>query len=626
MGVAGCNPAGAPRLPGPGTGGTGWVASGMAIPPEDVARVREAVDLVAVASEHMALKRVGQRWVGLCPFHAEKTPSFSVNAEQGLYYCFGCGAGGDAITFVRELEHLDFGEAVERLAHRAGITVRTDDRPSTGDRRRRDAVAEVIARAVAWYHERLLVAPDAASARAYLRGRGYDAEVVRRYELGWAPEGWDALVRALGVPERVALEAGLGFVNARGRLQDAFRGRILFPIHDVRGAPVAFGGRILPGGRGPKYRNSAETALYRKSRVLYGLHRAKAAMVDAGEVVVCEGYTDVIGLGQAGIDRAVATCGTALGEDHLRTLAHFCPRIVLAYDADAAGRAAAERIYAWERSLAVDVAVADLPTGRDPADLAAEDPAGLRAAVEGARPLLAFRVARVWETGDLGTVESRARAAERALEVVAEHPSELVRDQYLMEVADRTRTDVDRLRAHLAGGSGRAARRGSATSPAGLAPRVSLTGPEESVLVVAVHRPQQLVGRITGELFAPGPGRAAYQALARARTLAEAIDGAEPPVAATLRRLAVVPDEVDVDEALALLAREATKRALDQLQATWRQAPEPRDYAELNQFLATIAQDLADPSSALARSATDRLVGWLDGELGDLGEPHEDGP
>ncbi|HET7489616.1 MAG TPA: DNA primase, partial [Acidimicrobiales bacterium] len=418
----------------------------MGIVEEDVARVRAATDFVQVASEHLALKRVGRRWVGLCPFHAEKTGSFSVNAEEGLYYCFGCQAKGDVITFVREVEHLDFVGAVERLAARAGIELRYDEAREGKERQRRAILVEAMERAVEWYHQRLLSGQDAAPARAYLRSRGYDGDVVRAFRLGWAPGDWDALARTLRLPDDVLRDTGLGLVNSRNRQQDSFRGRVLFPIFDVAGKPVAFGGRNLPGADGPKYKNSPETPIYSKSRTLYALNWAKDEVVRTGEVVVCEGYTDVIGFFGAGVRRAVATCGTALADEHFRTLKNFARRIVLAYDADAAGQAAAARFYEWEQRYELDLRVAALPPGADPADLARQDPSALVRAVAEARPFLAFRLERVLSGADLGRPEGRARAAEAAMAVVAEHPSELVRDQYVMLVADRCRIDPDRLR------------------------------------------------------------------------------------------------------------------------------------------------------------------------------------
>src|SRR5437588_2094459 len=418
----------------------------MGILAEDIARVREATDFVHLAGEHIALKRVGQRYTGLCPFHAEKTPSFSINPIEKLFYCFGCQAKGDVITFVREIEHLEFAEAVERLAAKVGVQVRYDRAAVSQDRQRRDRLVEVMKKAVDWYHERLLSGDDAAPARSYLRSRGYDGDVVRTFRLGWAPDDWDALARALRLPDDVLRDTGLGFVNRRQRQQDSFRARVMFPIFDTRGDPVAFSGRALPGTDGPKYKNSAESPLYSKSKVLYGLNWAKADVVAAAEVIVCEGSTDVIGFFLAGMPRAVAGWGTALTEDQVRTLKNFARRLVLAYDADTAGQAAAERLYEWEKRYEVDIAVADLPPGSDPADLARSEPDRLRAAIAEARPFLAFRIDRALSGASLTTLEGRARAAEAALAMIREHPDEFVRDQYVMEVSTRTRIEADRLR------------------------------------------------------------------------------------------------------------------------------------------------------------------------------------
>ncbi|MDE3087530.1 MAG: DNA primase, partial [Acidobacteriota bacterium] len=489
----------------------------MAIPEEDVARVRAATDIVALVSEHSALKRQGTRWVGLCPFHQEKTPSFSVNAEMGVFYCFGCQRSGDAITFVREVEHVDFVEAVRRLADRSGVTI-TEDAAAGAERRRRSPLYDAVAKAVDFYHDRLLSAPDAGPARDYLRSRGYDGDVVRQFRLGWAPDDWDALAKHLGVPDAVLADAGLGFVNRRGRQQDAFRARVIFPIFDPSDKAIALGGRILPpsgaggpatgGAVGPKYKNSADGPVYSKRRTLYGLNWAKKDVIEKGEVVVCEGYTDVIAMFQAGVPRAVATCGTALGEDHFRLLRNFAKRIVLAYDADAAGQAGAQRVYEWERQHEVDVAVVEMPPGTDPADLARRDPEALRVAVAGARPFLRFRVEQVFAGADLSTAEGRAKAAEEAVAAVVEHPNELVRDQYLMLVADRCRLEpaalrplAERLARRAAAGDspGPAAHRRTAPQDEEPVPAPAATsgsGPAEArrpgleALRLAVHRPE----------------------------------------------------------------------------------------------------------------------------------------
>ena len=413
----------------------------MSIVEEDIKRVRESTDIIAVISGRLQLKKVGQRWVGLCPFHSEKSPSFSVNATEGLYHCFGCKKSGDAITFVRETEQLDFVGAIEFLASKAGIQLRYTDEGESESRRRQKALMALMERATEWYHERLLTSPDGGAARKYLRERGFDRELVDTYRLGWAPDGWDLMCRALGIKAEDAEAIGLGFVNKANRLQDFFRSRVLFPIADDQGRTVAFGGRKLPGADGPKYQNSRENTLYHKSQTLYGLHWAKADIVQAGQVVVCEGYTDVIGFHRAGVMRAVATCGTALTEDHLRVLKRFTNKIVLAYDADQAGQSAAERVYAWEKSLSLEIGVVDLPTGQDPDQLAQSDPELLGELVNRARPFLAFRVDRVMEELDLSSPEARLRSARPALAMVAEHPDPAVRDAYVQDLAIRVRTD-----------------------------------------------------------------------------------------------------------------------------------------------------------------------------------------
>ncbi|MDP8976405.1 MAG: DNA primase [Actinomycetota bacterium] len=575
----------------------------MGIVEEDIARVRAATDLVEVAGEHIQTRRVGRRWVGLCPFHAEKTASFSINAEEGLYYCFGCQAKGDAITFVREVEHLDFAEAVERLASRAGIQLRYDDAKEGHDHKRRSRLVEAMEAAVEWYHQCLLTSPGAAPARGYLRSRGYDGDVVRRFKLGWAPDDWDALSRALRLPTDVLSEAGLGFVNRRGRHQDAFRARVMFPIFDASGAPVAFGARILPGHDGPKYKNSQETAIYAKRRTLYALNWAKSEVVTTGEVVVCEGYTDVIGCFEAGIPRAVATCGTALADEHFRTLKNFARRIVLAYDADAAGQAAAERFYEWEQQYEVDVAVAPLAPGTDPGDLARSDPGALREAVEEAKPLLAFRLERVLAGADLSTPEGRARGAQAAMSVVSEHPDELVRDQYLMQVAGRCRVEPDRLRAALG-----AASRHDRPWQRLVEPRKQPQGggPELEALRLAVHKGDEVVHRLHEVLFADDLHLAAFRAVESSVTLREAIDSADPGAAELLQRLAVEEAHADTDDVLNLLVHRAVERALHQLEAEAR-ASEER-FPELSRtvgWLKLTLERLPDPEAASG------LVGWL---------------
>jgi DNA primase len=414
-------------------------------------------------------------------------------------------------------------------------------------------------------------------------------------------------------------DAGLGYANRTGRLNDAFRGRLLFPIFDASGKAVGFGGRILPGGEGPKYKNTAETPVYTKSRVLYGLNWAKKAVVDAGQVVVCEGYTDVIGLHAAGVAQAVATCGTALADGHIRLLTNFARRIVLAYDADSAGQAAADRFYEWEQKFEVDIAVAALPPNQDPADLARRDPDGLRDAIANARPFLAFRLDRVLARADLRSPEGRARAAAAAMEVVAEHPVAMVRDQYLMLVADRCRVDPDRLRAgdwqqpassSSASGSSGAVRAGAGrpVAPIPAADRPSVSA-ELEALRLAIHRPESVAERLEESLFAEELHRSAFRALASATTLHEAIESADPDTADLLARLAAGDSEVDADDVMIRLLERAGSRALDELHREARSSAAPQEYAAVIGWLKLALEELRSPQSG--REAEARLVPWL---------------
>jgi DNA primase len=512
---------------------------------EDVIRVRDATDIVALASEHLALKRTGSRFVGLCPFHAEKTPSFSINPELNLYYCFGCQASGDAITFVREVEHLDFVDAVERLAARAGITLRYDDKAVAQDRTKKQRLSEAVAAARSFYHGLLIEAPEGGHARRYLRSRGFDGDAARRFELGWAPDDFDRLSHHLQQAKFARadiVDAGLAFVNKVNKLQDQFRARLMFPIADSRGEAVGFGGRAL-GDAGPKYKNSPETAIYQKSRLLYGLNWAKAEIVARGEVVICEGYTDVMAFALAGAPNSVATCGTALADDHFQILKNLARKVVLAYDSDAAGQGAAEKWYGWEQRYEIQLEVADLPAGRDPADVWHDDPQLLLAALDRAAPFLQFRIDRVLGAADLATLEGRARAAETAATIVAQHPSELVRDQYVMKLAGDLDIDADRLRETVAraprggGASSRPARDRSGSPPPARPVRVDRR--ELDALLYAVHEPEMVVDWLDAPLFSDAVARRAFEQIAAATSFHDALAASEGPEHELLERIAV---------------------------------------------------------------------------------------
>ncbi|MGD0055565.1 MAG: DNA primase [Acidimicrobiales bacterium] len=596
----------------------------MAISDSDIAQVRAHTDIVALISEQVALKKSGRRWTGLCPFHGEKTPSFSVNAEEGRYYCFGCRASGDQITFVREMQHLDFVEAVRLLADRAGIELHEDANAGPARKERQEYMA-AMQRAVDWYHERLLTAPDARAAREYLRTRGINGEVARQFQLGWAPDEWDGLAKALGLNEKVLLGTGLGFVNSRDRRQDSLRARIIFPIFDNSGKAIAVGGRILPTNDAPrsdgrveaKYKNSPETVIYSKRRTLYALNWAKDDIIRSGEIIVCEGYTDVISFFGAGLPRAVATCGTALGEEHFRIMRNFAKRIVLAYDADSAGQSAAASVYQWEKQHEVDVLVARLPKGSDPADLAQRDPDALRQVVAEAVPFLQFRLDRVLDGANLATAEGRARAADVALEVLAEHPSDLVRDQYLMEVAYKLRLEETTLRPRLAEVARSGVKRLIANEPLSdeaprrRAPVVAMPRPGLEALRLYLHFPGDIKERLIAAYFVNEIQREIFEGLASGQTVSDVVDGlqrrGEEDAALVLAQLVV--DELDrdytaedVSAVISQLLRSAVNEELKNIDRELRDgaiAPDVamatiRDVKERVELLGTSQGDVAE--------------------------------
>jgi DNA primase len=577
----------------------------MAIVDEDLERLRASLVLSDVVQQYVALRRVGRNWVGLCPFHAERSGSFNVRDETSRYRCFGCGAAGDVFKFVQEIDHVDFVTAVESLASKAGIQLSyTTGEAGDRTRQKRKQLVDAMSKAVDWYHDRLLNSPDARAARDYLRQRGLAGETARTFKIGWAPDEWDALSRGLGVPAEVLRETGLGFTNKAGRMQDSFRGRVLFPILTENGDPVAFGGRILPGSTDPaKYKNSSETGIYAKSKTLYGLNWAKGDIVAADQVIVCEGYTDVIGFHRAGVKRAVATCGTALTEDHVRLLKRYATQVVLAFDADAAGQGAAQRFYEWEERYQVRVSVARFPDGKDPGELSLSDPEGLRHAVEQALPFLGFRVNRVLNSRKLRSPEDRAQIAGEAMALVNEHPNAEVRKLYAGQVA----THVGIPPADLVA---LAARR--VKSPTVRVAPVRRVGAAENAEFVCIamllQRWDDIAPWLTEALFADEVARRAFLAVAESGGAIErALELADPEAREFLERAAVT--DVDADpllEARNLIAA-ATRRQLAHMVVDV--AP---DQLPIIRDARVQLDELEDPERADV--AAEALLGWLQRE------------
>jgi DNA primase len=576
----------------------------MGIVDEDIERLRSTVSIVDTVQQYVALKRVGRNWVGLCPFHAEKSGSFNVREETGRYKCFGCDKGGDVFTFIQEIEHLDFPGAVEHLAAKAGIQLNYSTTGQSKERARRKQLVETMDGAVEWYHQRLLNDPDARAARDYLRRRGLAGDVARQFKLGWAPDDWDALARGLGASPDVLQAVGLAFRNKRNKMQDSFRARVMFPIFSESGEALAFGGRILPGSDDPaKYKNSSETPIYTKSKILYGLNWAKSDIAKHDQVVVCEGYTDVIGFHRAGVPRAVATCGTALTEEHVRLLKRYASKVVLAFDADAAGQGAAARFYEWEQTHAVEVSVARLPQGKDPGDLAQSDPEALRRAVDSAMPFLGFRLQRTLNARSPDSPEHRARLAEEAMAVVNEHPNANVRKLYAGEVATKVGLPI--------GDLVQIAERGSRRPAIQVAPKRS-RGPMENAefaaLVLLVQDWDEIAPWLIEQLFDDDANRMAFVAMAEAGgDLQRALELAAPDAREVLERAAVADLNLQPDVEARTLIGAAARRELNAHARLSDPAAIEEDRAAR---LDIDALNDTDRSRALA--AAESLLGWLD--------------
>jgi len=426
-----------------------------------LAELRSAVDIVEVVSEHTRLKKAGRSWKGLCPFHNERTPSFTVDRDKGLYHCFGCGAGGDVIHFVRQIDRLDFPEAVEALASRFGVTI--PRRVSRGPRDdHRERLYTAIASAERFYAAEL--AKPGNRAAEYLEERAVPAAAAKRLGLGHARDAWESLVQGLGgaFPESLLLEAGLLQPRQEGHgAYDRFRDRLLFVVRDERGRPVGFGGRALSPQTEPKYLNSPESPLFTKRRLLYGLTEAREAMRRRERAVVVEGYFDHLALFLADVEETVATMGTALTPEQAVKLKRLAPRVVLCYDGDSAGRGAVRSALPHLLAQGLEVRVARLPEGEDPDDVRKrEGPASLSARIDEAAGYLAWLFEEL-RPGDMRvSPEEKKDRIRSILEILSAIPDRILRYEEYRRVSLESGVPVDVL--WPKGAQGKAARPGAA--------------------------------------------------------------------------------------------------------------------------------------------------------------------
>jgi len=428
--------------------------------PNEVEQIKSRLDVVDVVSEYVKLKQAGQNWKGLCPFHNEKTPSFMVHKEKQIWHCFGCGVGGDIFEFIQKIENVDFPEALELLARKAGVTLESRNRSAEGDSKRLK-LFQIAEEAQKFFANQLKSSPQAAAARSYLKQRQLTDESIDTFGVGYSLPEWDKLFVFLRqknyTPEEI-IAAGLALKSERGPgWYDRFRNRLMFPITDVQGRVVGFGGRILdtqnfqasPMDKQAKYINSPQGAIYNKSLVVYNLDRAKQYIKETGFVVLVEGYMDVIGSWQAGVKNVAATSGTALTTEQIKLLKRYTNDIRLAFDADLAGKSASERGVDLALQAELEVKIISLPYGKDPDECAKKDPALWKQAVEQALPIGDHAFKTVLAETDVNTREGKKEAARKLLAAIAKLPDPVERDYYIKRLAQELHTEEKAIREKL---------------------------------------------------------------------------------------------------------------------------------------------------------------------------------
>jgi DNA primase len=430
------------------------------VPPEILQQIRDRIDIIDLISTYVSLSKAGQNYKGLCPFHSEKTPSFSVNPVRQMFYCFGCSVGGDAFTFLMKQEGMDFMEALRELSQRTGVVLpeRRESAAKTTSGLARQRYYHLYELAASWYHRNLQEAPEGQAARDYLDQRGINRESWITYQLGYAPDGWNGLSRWLeghSVKPEELIQAGLVVRKekedgSRVSIYDRFRSRVMFPIADPRGQVLGFGGRVMQDEASPKYLNSPETDLFFKGRSLYGMDKARQSAASSGLFYLVEGYFDVIALHQYGIANAVAPLGTALTPDHVQILRRLAPSVMLVFDGDAAGVGAALRTLDLFVNSGIDVRVLLLPAGEDPDTFIRKNGVSAFRELEGqASTLLDFAIMSVLNKAKKDSIQDRVKRADDILAILQKTKNPIEKDEYLKVVSERLGIRQDLLRKRL---------------------------------------------------------------------------------------------------------------------------------------------------------------------------------
>jgi len=585
---------------------------------DDIAAVRERAPIDEIIGAHVALKTAGVGALkGLCPFHDERSPSFHVRPAQGRYHCFGCGEGGDVISFVMKLDGLSFQEAVEYLAPRAGVTLRYEAggaprSEGTAGQRKRLLDAHRVA---AEFYEAQLETPEAKTGRDFLMERGFGREVAAQFGIGYAPQGWSHLadhLRTKGFTEAELRSSGLVSEGQSGKVYDRFRGRLVWPIRDVTGEVIGFGARRLyEDDQGPKYLNTPETALYKKAQVLYGLDLAKTAIRQERQVVVVEGYTDVMACHLAGVTSAVATCGTAFGEEHVKVVRRLMgdvqgaqlkvgatsSRVVFTFDGDEAGQNAALKSFALDQAFLAQTFVAVDPDGLDPCELRqSRGDEAVRALIAGVQPLYQFVIRTALATHDLNTAEGRVAALRAAAPVVAGIRDKALRPEYARQLAGWLGMEPEAVvaavadagprqgtpggRGPQAGTPGPGAQRAGATPERAPSRRDPVVRAEALALGVLLQAAPELrgtpggadvVAQLTPEAFSQPHYRAVYEAMlaaggiggAGADWVTQVVEQAGETLAGTISALAVTPLPHDRADTLGVYAMSVVAKVVE---------------------------------------------------------------
>jgi len=415
---------------------------------EKLSEIRSRADIVEIVSDHVSLKRAGKNFLGLCPFHSEKTPSFNINQEKQAFYCFGCQKGGDVIAFLREIHNITFVEAVGQLARRYGITLSPPSSPhEKGDER--EALISINERVASYFHHLLTERPEGSKGRSYLANRGIDAKVWGIFKLGYAPDSWDGLVRHLSSANiSLPLAKSLGLVAPRkgGGFFDCFRGRIIFPIHNLNGRTIGFGGRAITGGL-PKYLNSSDSAIYKKSLSLFGLPMVRSAVRQEDRVFVVEGYFDLLRMYQSGLCSVVSPLGTALTSGHIQTLKRFTSNVYMVFDADEAGVKAALRSLELFLDEGISPRVVLLPPDTDPDDLIREKGVDeFRTRIAEAPLLLDYYIDRTMHTIGTGSAEGKVGVLKTVMPMIERIGQPIVQDDYIRKLTEKLEVKESHIR------------------------------------------------------------------------------------------------------------------------------------------------------------------------------------